>query len=359
VTGAASAGALARASALCELGRFQDAARHASEYLQTDPHNAYALCLLARARLGSDDAPGALTATQAAIAADPGSEWAFRIASIALQRLDQPQEAVRMARRAVEVAPHLASCHARLAQALANPGTDLAGARRAADRAVQLDPHLVEAHLAVGAVAMADGRSAAARAAYKRALAIDPDSAAAHNDLARTHMRRRRIGNAAGLADAAGGFATALLSDPNMRVSRRNLELVLHLFLARLAYYVFVTAFIGYRLTVGTSLPRWALWTPAAALSLPAFFAARFTLGLPPTLRQYLKRSLRHQPLRGIAMAALGLAAALLVLGALAPATQTAGFLCAAILSLAARLALYRQGKRDGFTTPRKRRHKR
>jgi hypothetical protein len=44
-----------------------------------------------------------------------------------------------------------------------------------------------------------------------------------------------QLGNAGGLAQAAGGFAAALRANPRADVSRFNLDLVLHLCLVRMA----------------------------------------------------------------------------------------------------------------------------
>jgi tetratricopeptide (TPR) repeat protein len=192
VNGANSANALTRVSTLIDLGRFAQAAQDAGTILAAEPHNPRALCLLARARLGLDDNPAALKAAEAAIAADLDNEWAFRIASVALDRMGMHYASVKMARSAVRVAPHLSDCHARLALALAALGTDFDEAQLAADRAVQLNPHSLDAHLAAGAVAAAEGRREDARSAYERALAIDPTSSTAHNNLARLHLRLRR-----------------------------------------------------------------------------------------------------------------------------------------------------------------------
>jgi cytochrome c-type biogenesis protein CcmH/NrfG len=54
VTGAPmdSAAALVRASALCDLRRWDDAAGQLRTILASDPHNARGLCLMARAQLG-------------------------------------------------------------------------------------------------------------------------------------------------------------------------------------------------------------------------------------------------------------------------------------------------------------------
>ena len=340
---------IAHVATLVDLGRYQQAIRQLASILATDPHNSHALCLLARARLGVNDNKGAETAAAAAIAADPDNEWALRIASLALQRMDFTSDSVRMARRAVGIAPTIGETHARLAMALAADNSNLDEARHAADRAVELNPHAVDAYLAVGAVALADRRPRDAQQAIAHALAIDPTSAAAHNELARTHLHRRRFVGGAMLGRAAAGFGTALRSDPNEQVSRRNLDVVLHVFLGRLAYYVFIVAFIGSRIAAGTNVQHAALYLPTAALALPAFFVTRFLARLSPQLRQYLWRSFRA-PLRGLAGAALAAACLLLPVGALVPHNASGMFLLPLVLSIAARIALYKERARAGLT---------
>jgi hypothetical protein len=96
----------------------------------------------------------------------------------------------------------------------------------------------------VGVVAAADTRAEEATAAFHRALALEPDNSTAHHEPALLQLKKHRLGNPAGLAQAADGFAAALRADPHAGMSRRNLDLVLHVLLGRTACAIFIVAIL-------------------------------------------------------------------------------------------------------------------
>lgn len=191
------------------------------------------------------------------------------------------------------LSPHNWAGHAQLAHALTHSKDRLEEAEAAAERAVELAPHEAGAHMSAGAVARAAGRREGAAEAFRRALAIDPQSSAAHNELARLNLRRGRFANTSpdALVRAATGFATAVRADPRATSSRHNLDLVLRHFLRLTAYLIFVVALFAGRLSAHstTSVAR-AL--PVLALLLPGAFAIRFIARLPASLRPHLRRLL-------------------------------------------------------------------
>jgi hypothetical protein len=260
---------------------------------------------------------------------------------------------VAEAERAVTLAPFQALPRIQLAHARRKHGVDLPAARRAADEAVELAPHLVAGHLAVGAVAAAQGLRSDAEDAFRAALRLDPSCSAAHNELARLQLNRRYTG-ARGLATAASGFASALRADPTAQVSRRNLDLVLFLFVRRVSYLVFVAGWIGNGLGSGTNVPRAALWLPLAVLAVPLAFATRFVLRLPGSLRAYLLRSLQR-PVPGLPVAGLVVASILLGVGAAVPVADVGRltFTGAALIALGVRGAVWSHGRRAGFVASR------
>jgi hypothetical protein len=166
----------------------------------------------------------------------------------------------------------------------------------------------------VSALAIADSRHDDAMSAVHRALALDPDNSAAHNELARIQLRRHRAGNAVALARAASGFATAVRNDSRSTVSRQNLDLVIHVFLARTAYGIFLIAWIASRFR-GNAEPAVLRVIPALLLVVPIGYAYRFIADLTPHLRAYLRRAIRH-PVIGSAVACDALAASGLIVSA-------------------------------------------
>jgi tetratricopeptide (TPR) repeat protein len=333
--------ALRRAAVLCDLGRWDDAIGRVRAVLAIEPHNEEGLHLMARAYYGKDDDGEALRWSLAAIAENPESEWAHRIAALASQGLGRREEACSMAREAVRLAPQTWQCHLALSQVLTASGSGLPEARAAADRVVELAPNEAAGHFAVGQVAAAEGRTRDAKAAFSRALALDPSHSATHNEVGRLNLTRslrrpgRVLGDAGGLAKAAGGFATAVRSNPRAAVSRRNLDLVLELALQRQTRGILLAAWMA--MLVGRlSGPESTRVATAVLLILPAFFALRFALALPRESRDYPRQFLLRPPVVGAVASDLS-AVALLVAGATFPRVTSVAFGCAVALAIAAR----------------------
>jgi tetratricopeptide (TPR) repeat protein len=329
--------ALQRASALCDLRRWDDAASALRTILATDPHNARGLCLLAQAQIGQAAHDQALRSSMAAIAENPEGEWPHRLASLALSGLGRHQEAAEMARNGVRLAPHSAPCHITLAQVLAKRGSDLVEARAAADRAVSLAPLDAGSHMAVGMVAAKDARIEEATTSYQRALALEPDNWVALNELARLMPQGSRF-DSGGLARAAGRYASAVRANPRAAVSRSNIDVVLHNFLAQTTRWIFLIATIAtwVRIQTDTGLVRLA---PALLLVLPALFAARFAVVLAPSTRRYLRGRLRERLLARVVVCD-ALASAGLVVGAASQRAGAIAFGFAASFGLLALLTL-------------------
>jgi tetratricopeptide (TPR) repeat protein len=240
-----------------------------------------------------------------------------------------------MARTATQLAPHSAPCYRMLARVLASSGSNLGEARAAADQAVSLAPQDASSYIIVGAVAAADARPQEAIAAFHRALALEPDNSIAHSELARLRFKKRRLGNAQGLAQAAGGFASALRSDPRARASRRNFNAVLHVFIARTATGIMMIASMAAVAYGGSDAASVRLF-PALLLVFPAFFASRFVFKLTPTLRGHLMRLLLN-PFVAMTVTCDAIAvSALVVGGAFQRASAIAFWWAAAFAILAA-----------------------
>jgi Flp pilus assembly protein TadD len=331
---------LQRASALCDLNRNDEAVRLLSEILALNPDSSRAWGLKARAELALGDFNAALLSAKHGIAIAPEQEWHHRLASMALARLGKHDEAAWHAREAVRTAPHEFRALTNLARVLAPRRADRAQAREAADRALALAPEVVEAHLAYGAVAVADGRRDDAEAAYRNALAIDPQSSAAHNELARLGMQRGILASPGALARSAAGFATAVGADPHASVSRRNLEVILRSFLPRVAYLVFLCALAMTQLA-NAGDQSLAGVVAVIALALPAIFAIRFVLGLTAPLRAHLWSIVLRDTQIRVASALGFVALCCLIVGAAAPGDDRSKWAAGAFLaSIATRVVL-------------------
>jgi Flp pilus assembly protein TadD len=338
--GGAAAVEIERARALCELARFDDAVPLLRRAVAAEPQNAGAWCLLARAELGRHHDEDAFQAAGTALSLAPDDEWPHRLTSVALGRLGRHEESLAMARAATRVAPYAWPAFVQLAHAAALSGrSGRDEALAAARQAVMLAPHEAESHLALGAVARARKRYKEAESAFRTALAIDPQHSAAHNELARLHLRKNRFAGAASLADAAGGFTNAVRANPGADASRRNLDLVIRVFLCRVAYLIFLDAYLaGYALSGSAAVSVRLL--PIVLLAVPARFAWHFVRRLSPDLQRHLRRLLLGRVLR-IPAGLEAVAVALLLVAVVAPPqARTAAAGLAAATALLARLYL-------------------
>jgi tetratricopeptide (TPR) repeat protein len=309
-------GAIARAEDLCGLHRYAEAVSVLSTALASRPDDAHTWCVLARAKLGTEDFQGALEAAGRAVSLQPDEEWPHRLASIALSRLGQPQQALAAALEAVRLAPMLWQTHARVA------GTSLAlrmpdQAQLAANKAVELAPLEPDTWTTLGSVAFARGHRKEATQAYRQALSLDPENTNAHDGLARVALKNGRLANPQGLAAAASGFATSVRVDPRSKTSRASLEIVLRAFLARFAYFVFLDGYLVLRATASSS-NIYARLIPLVVLAAPAIFAAKFLAGLTKVVRSRLWQVLRHG-LVSVAAALEFIAVVSIVVGVFAP----------------------------------------
>lgn len=336
-------GLLARAEALCELRRYDEALALLTRAVAGDPDNVHAWCLTAQAHLGLDRHREAVKAAETAIALAPEDEWPHRIASVALEGLGNYVQATKAAEEAVRLAPDAWQTHVQLAQA-ASRAWRLDLARDASDRALLLAPEEVAVHLAVGAVASAAGHPKEAESHFRRALAMEPDNAFAHNELARLHLKNAHGANPAGLARAAAGFATAVRSDPRAAVSRRNLELVVREFLRRVAYGVWIGTYLVSRLfrIISPSVGR---IVALVLLGILVLFVWGFVGRLTADLRQFLLRELLGRRLRLLAGLEV-LAILCLIAGLSTSASTRLGLIVAApVTALIARLLLWRDAR--------------
>jgi tetratricopeptide (TPR) repeat protein len=203
--------------------------------LAEDPHDLPALDLLGEAQLADHDPDGALTTATTALGLDPKRDLAHRQASIAASRRGLHRDAIAHAEEAIRLAPDDHRGFVALARALLRAKRDLKQARQVAVRAIVLAPDVAEPHLVFGMVSRAEGEDAAAEAAFRRVLQLDPGNMAAHNELARLRLRRAARGLRATPAEGVTGPDAAGSTDGEIAVPRRNLDLVGRILLARLA----------------------------------------------------------------------------------------------------------------------------
>jgi len=281
---------IGRARTLIDLGRHELAKAELAKALADDPGSTEAWCLLAQCEQKAGDVNAMRHAAGQALASNPDSEWAHRLQSLALHKLGRHTDAIQAAREAVRLAPHQWQQYVVLVTAMI-PRLDLfrAEATWAADRAVELAPQHAETHLTRGVLAGAQGNLVDAERNYREALRLDPENAAARNNLATIQLR----GN--DLEAATAGFAAALAENPRLQVARDNIDLVCRRVLrgARLAAQ---TVFIGAAFVTLSSEGGPAF--PATVAGLLVLFwlvmVLRLVRRLAKPVRAHLRSQLRH-----------------------------------------------------------------
>ena len=179
---------LARAEALVELRRYAEAESLLGHVLAARPDDHRAWCVLALVHDGLGQATRMLEAANRAVALAPEEEWGHRLASIALARLRQLEEAVRAAGEAVRLDPNGWRTHVLYSLVAAQVPRLAQDAYRAAQRATELAPHSSDAHFALGLTSDATGRHEEVAEHYRQALRLDPEHVNALNNL--TNLER-------------------------------------------------------------------------------------------------------------------------------------------------------------------------
>ena len=208
--------AAARADALLDLGRADEAAALLREAIASEPESAHLHAQLAFALVRAERPKEALAAAETAAGLAPHWEWPHRLRAVALRALGKAKQAVAAAEEAVRIAPEESGSHEVLADCRL-AARQLRGAYEAAERAVALDPASAGAHHTLGDVALERDAPGEAEEHYRRALELDPAEAMTLNNLAVALQRQGRENAAHEL------FERAARADPREETARGNL----------------------------------------------------------------------------------------------------------------------------------------
>jgi len=175
---------VARAAALFERVDPARAAAQLEPVLLADPESAAGWILMARIRLVLDQNQQALDAAGRAVPLAPEDPRPLATASRALTLLGRHEEAVTMAYRAVIVEPRNPLWHDRVAWALLASDRQLADAEQAARTAIGLDPNEAHYYFTHGVTLDALGHADQARQALLISLRLEPENPVAQHRLA-------------------------------------------------------------------------------------------------------------------------------------------------------------------------------
>lgn len=313
---------------LLDVHRYGEAEAEARSLLGAEPESARAHRLLAAALRGQGRTAEALEQATEACRLDPEDVDSLIVLADCAAAAGNHRLAVETARRAVALHPHSWATHYTLGHALLDaPGLYYSGASEAIDAAERLAPASADVQNLRGMYLTNLGDRRGARAAYRRALQLDPHSSLALNNLASLDVRRRP-GRSARLLTSAATL------DPQRRLIQDNLTVVTWNILVYFYRALFWSGFVV-AMSRGFGV---ALWVRVAILACVAiglaWWASRRLRNLPRGYRQSpsaVWRSFsRHQR-----VAAVGLVVALLLMLVVAFAPPSvAGFAWLAIFAL-------------------------
>ena len=209
-----------------------------SRLLAETPDDADLHGIRAQALLGLDEPALALEAGNQVVALTPDDEWGHRICAVALAGWARTRSRGRRGHGRAP-GPLAWQTHQQYAiSAMAVPGPDArTPGRRRTGRSSSV-PNQPGAHFAVGAVADALRQYDVARAAYQRMLALDPNHAAALNNLT-------LLGPQLKLARAAHGYASVLRNDPDNEAARANIDALAFRFVRRVYWAALIALVVG------------------------------------------------------------------------------------------------------------------
>lgn len=209
--------AIERAEVLVGLGRPEEAATLLTGALAADPDDVELLVALAEAQLGYDEEAAFETAFEALVR-DPECVPALVIAAASCFDRNRPKESAEYARRAVELAPWLATAHAMYGMAVGRRARGRKEGLAAAKRAIELAPGETVGYVAAGTVEMAHAEWKSAIKWLEKALQLDP-----HERIAQVNLVTAR--EAAGRLTPALVEAAAILRvDPRDEDARHALD---------------------------------------------------------------------------------------------------------------------------------------
>jgi len=163
------------ALALEDAGQAAEAAKAYEKAVALAPKDALLRANRGLFLLAQGDREGALRELRAGLEPARGDRATLLTLGNGFRRAEQPDEAVRALRQAIEAGDGKATPALLSELALAqNAAKDPAGAKASLTQALELDPRYATAHYLLGSIEAAAGDKKAAKAHYDRCIALDP-----------------------------------------------------------------------------------------------------------------------------------------------------------------------------------------
>ncbi len=214
---------LARGVELQRLGRHVEALDAFHEGLAMEPGHPVAHLLAGMSSLHLGRWEMGVAHARVAAAANPNDAGAWCNLALGQRQLGRSKEAGYAARTAIAVGPHLANAWIAMGLVQQDAGA-LDEARASLTRAIVLDPNLASAHLALGNLEQLQGHVEPALAAYAKAQALDPRLAEVPYN--RGNLAHTVTGE---IATAIAGYREAIAMRPDYALAHHNLANALFL----------------------------------------------------------------------------------------------------------------------------------
>lgn len=185
--------------------------------LEQVPEDTYSLCSVASAHYRLKEYEKSLEYANRAVLSDPEEEWAHRIRSYCLEKLNRKADALEAAQEAARLDPEDTYCLHQLSYALLLCGR-LEEAAATAEELRELAPDDASTYISLGQIYRHQNRLQEAEACERKALDIAPNSSMALNNLGWTISRGGRRQESLEL------YQEALRADPTNSTARQNLE---------------------------------------------------------------------------------------------------------------------------------------
>ncbi|WP_158169686.1 tetratricopeptide repeat protein [Mycolicibacterium smegmatis] len=264
------------AQAYFDSGNYMRAEEVLRSALAQDPDNPELLAGYAQARLGLNDYQGAAWAAHSAIAKAPTNEHAKRIYAFALSGQGRNADALQVAWKSVTEHPDVYIAHYAYANLLLSAG-QAQQALTAINEALRLNPTAPDSWVLRGDIYGALNWMAPAEADYREALRLQPDNAAAVNNMAVNQLQRGDT------RAAIGGFIGAGRLDPGVgELVRYNIGAALTRWL-RLANTCVIFLFAA-------AVVVMALHDEGRPTVIPRIIAGLITVGFVAVLMWILRR---------------------------------------------------------------------
>ena len=205
-----------QAEILLDLRRYPDATKLIARALASDPQLAEHHFQMARALAGQSEWVKAKEFCMSGLGNEPNSAVGFYILSFVEHHLRDFDAELQAAERAAELDPEAGFALDRLARAQLQSGM-LRDARASATQLVALEPESADAHELLADLCLEVNDGKAAEMHVREALRYAPENAGLINDLARAQMAQKNF------RDAVDTLLSALKIDPGSETLAQNL----------------------------------------------------------------------------------------------------------------------------------------